>query len=268
MRRVIRPAFFLFCILVFSAERLSAAEVADVNALSAYSDELTEFLLTLKRPVPPLLVDGSVVFTLPSTYRRTGVAFAHEDFAEIHWFKKLELPIENPDTFVEKSKVPRAFYHDSGISFTVYEPPAETALLEYRLIADGLWISDPNNVNYRLDGASGVKNSLFFLDPKPQTRLFDKESPGLIHFSYDAPPGETVTLAGSFNNWDPFMYQLSESGDGGSNHGRYSMTLNLPAGTYHYVFFHRGERRPDPASPASDTIYLRDGGLASVLVVK
>ena len=37
------------------------------------------------------------------------------------------------------------------------------------------------------------------------------------------------------------MYQLTET-----RPGQYSLSLPLPAGTYYYVFYHRGERNLDP----------------------
>ena len=226
-----------------------------------YSYELAEHLLTLTKPVAPYVFDGKVIFSLPSSYRRAGVAFAHEDFAVIYWFRKLDLPIENTEPFIEKSKVPRPFYHDSGVMFTVYTPPEDAALLEYRFIADGLWIADPLNPGSRLDPATGVKNSLIFLDPKPKQRFVDRAVPGLVHFSYQAEAGETVFLAGNFNNWDPFMYRLTEE-----TPGRYGLSLHLPAGAYHYVFFYRGRRLTDPSN--AERIFLADGSAASVVVVR
>ncbi|MDR0447547.1 MAG: glycogen-binding domain-containing protein, partial [Treponema sp.] len=84
---------------------------------------------------------------------------------------------------------------------------------------------------------------------------------GTLTFTYYAPSGETVTVAGSFNRWDPFMYQLKETSP-----GRYTLSLPLPPGTYQYTFFHRGERRLDPNN--SRRVYTRDGKAANEAVVK
>jgi hypothetical protein len=233
-----------------------------------YSDEMSEYLLTLTMPAAPVIIDGQVLFTLPSTYRRAGVAFAHENWAEIHRFRKLELPIDDVAPFVEKSKTPRQFYHDSGIMFTVYSPPPGAAVLEYRLIADGLWIADPLNGESRFDISSGAKNSLVYLDPVSDSGLAQEaetakttESDGRIRFRYNAEPGSAVYLAGSFNNWDPFMYEMREESP-----GAYTLALGLPPGTYQYVFFDRGAFYPDLSNP--ERIYLLDGRIASVLNVK
>jgi hypothetical protein len=227
-----------------------------------YGDEISEYLLTLTRPVAPAVLDGQVIFTLPSSYRRAGVAFAHENWTEIHRFRKLELPIDDVAPFVEKSKVPRQFYHDSGIMFTVYTPPPGVALLEYRLIADGLWIADPLNEESRLDTSSGAINSLVHLDPEEAAEEAPlTESNGRVRFRYNTEPGTAVYLTGSFNNWDPFMYEMREE-----TPGEYALALGLPPGTYRYVFFDRGTFHPDLSNP--ERVHLIDGRIASVLNVK
>jgi hypothetical protein len=230
-----------------------------------YSYEMSEYLLTLTRPTAPVVIDGQVIFTLPSTYRRAGVAFAHENWTEIHRFRKLELPIDDVAPFVEDSKVPRQFYHDSGIMFTVYTPPTGVAFLEYRLIADGLWMADPLNGESRLDTSSGVKNSRVYLNPVPDSGLVkgakEAENNGRVRFRYNADPGSAVYLTGSFNNWDPFMYEMREEMP-----GSYTLALGLPPGTYQYVFFDQGAFHPDLSNP--ERIYLLDGRIASVLNVE
>jgi 1,4-alpha-glucan branching enzyme len=75
------------------------------------------------------------------------------------------------------------------------------------------------------------------------------------------PPGEKVTVAGSFNGWDPFMYELTENPA-----GTYSLCIPLPPGKYQYIFFHRGERWLDPYNP--NRVYSRDGMPASEIVIQ
>jgi 1,4-alpha-glucan branching enzyme len=84
---------------------------------------------------------------------------------------------------------------------------------------------------------------------------------GTLNFTYYAPSGETITVAGSFNRWDPFMYELKET-----SAGRYTLSLPLPSGTYQYAFFHRGERHLDPNNPLR--VYTMEGKAASEAVVK
>jgi hypothetical protein len=233
---------------------------AQQRAETDYSYELAEYLLALTQPSAPEVFDGQVIFTLPSRYRRVGVAFAHENWTTIHRFRKLELPIENTAPLTDNANIARQFYHDSGIMFTVYTPPPGVEILEYRLIADGLWITDPLNPESRLDTASGVQHSLVYLAPLPAPQTTTAERDGRIHFRYRTAPGDAVYLAGSFNNWDPFMYEMNEE-----TPGTYTLALGLPAGTYHYVFFQRGTFHHDLSNP--EQVYLLDGRTASVLTV-
>ena len=70
-----------------------------------------------------------------------------------------------------------------------------------------------------------------------------------------------ITVAGSFNGWDPFMYELKER-----TAGEYALVLPLPPGTYYYVFFHRGQRILDPNN--HNRAYTRDGKIASKAVIQ
>ena len=82
-----------------------------------------------------------------------------------------------------------------------------------------------------------------------------------LTFTYYAASGEIVTVAGSFNGWDPFMYTLREVSP-----GRYTLSLPLPPGTYQYAFFCRGERQLDPNNPRR--VYTREGKGANEATVE
>jgi 1,4-alpha-glucan branching enzyme len=84
--------------------------------------------------------------------------------------------------------------------------------------------------------------------------------PDVITFTYKGPPGEIVTVTGSFNGWDPFMYELKEKSE-----GVYTLALPLMPGKYQYVFFCKGQRIVDSFNP--NRSYARDGNAASVIVV-
>jgi hypothetical protein len=57
------------------------------------------------------------------------------------------------------------------------------------------------------------------------------------------------------------MYELREVSP-----GRYTLSLPLPAGTYQYTFFYRGERRLDPTNPSR--VYTREGKAANEAAVE
>jgi hypothetical protein len=222
--------------------------------------ELVNRLLTIRRPGAPVIQDDSVIFTSDSSNRRVGVAFAHENFSNIYWFRQLIVPQDpmNP-VILPGQKIPDP-YKDSGILFHVYRVPEHLRDLEYRLVINGLWTTDPSNPQTRRDPVSGLALSVLSIPPRPSRPNPLNGLPEGLNFSFRGPPGETVTVAGSFNGWDPFMYELRESPA-----GVYSLIIPLPPGTYQYVFFHRGQRYVDPHNPRR--IYARDGSAASEIVV-
>lgn len=70
-----------------------------------------------------------------------------------------------------------------------------------------------------------------------------------VRFVLVAPDAHNVSLAGTFNQWDPRATPLVRSGPGGV----WTATLQLPAGQHQYAFVVDGERWvPDPGAPAVD----------------
>jgi hypothetical protein len=211
-------------------------------------------------PKSPELFEDGVIFTAPSSYRRVGIAFAHEGFAKVHWFRKLVMPEDNMTALERGKKEKEPAYLDAGIQFHAYTVPPELKELEYRMIIDGLWTIDPENPVCRID-AAGLAHSIL---PVPQIKkapsAFDAPA-GSLFFRYTAAAGEVITVAGSFNGWDPFMYELKERSP-----GEYALTLPLPSGTYYYVFFYRGQRILDPNN--HNRAYTRDGKIASKAVIQ
>jgi hypothetical protein len=220
---------------------LLIAIIGNIEAIDTESYQFINHLLTIREPGPPEPFDDGVIFTAPSTHRKVGVSFAHEGFARVYWFRQL---LKAKDTLTpkeERSKNIADQYQDSGILFHVHTVPPELRELEYRLVIDGLWTTDPLNPRYRIDQKSGIVRSTITMPEIQKIPGAFDGPPGTLTFNYQAPSGEMVTVAGSFNGWDPFMYRLRETAP-----GFYALTLPLPPGTYHYVFFHRGQRVLDP----------------------
>ena len=70
-----------------------------------------------------------------------------------------------------------------------------------------------------------------------------------LSFSIVAPDARTVSVAGSFNRWDPDSRPLS----GPDRFGRWAITIDLPPGRYEYLFVIDGrEWVLDPAAPSVD----------------
>jgi len=152
-------------------------------------------------------------------------------------------------------------YKDSGILFYVHKFPEGAAVIEYRLIINGLWTTDPANPSMLRDSNSGLTWSTLALPPREPELGPLKGPPGSLSFFFKGPPGETVSVGGSFNGWDPFMYELKEGPP-----GNYSLSIPLPPGRYEYVFFHRGQRYLDPNN--ASRVYSKDGRAASEIVIQ
>jgi hypothetical protein len=207
-----------------------------------------------------LVYDNAVIFTADSNIRSVGVAFAHENFSKIHQFQPLIVPQDWLNPVVLPGERYPSPYKDSGIQFLMYELPNNLIELEYRLIINGLWTADPSNEKTRRDNSTGLLMSVLPLPARALNYHPLNGMPEGLHFSFKGPPGEIVTVAGTFNGWDPFMYELKENPS-----GFYSLTIPLPPGTYQYIFFHKGERFTDPHNPRR--IYAKDGRAASEVVI-
>jgi len=232
------------------------SQAADIESITSF--DLHDRLMSIEAPEAPVVVDDMIIFTASSGLRRVGVAFADEGFAKVHWFRHLMVyrdPLEIP--LNEKKPNP---YKDSGIIFHIHQIPEGATEVEYRLVINGLWTTDPINPNTRRD-SSGLSRSVISLPKKEILPDPLKGPPGSLSFSFRGPPGESVTVAGNFNGWDPFMYELREGPV-----GTYSINIPLPPGTYQYVFFHRGQRFVDPYN--AKRIYAKDGKAASEIVIQ
>lgn len=253
--KTIKMRTFLAVFLLFTAAFFSHA--VDIEAIN--SPQLIDRLLSFSQPAAPEIVDNMVIFTASSGLRRVGVAFADEGFGKVHWFRQMQKARDLRD-IPETEKRPN-LYEDSGIVFYVHEIPEGAKEVAYRLIINGLWTIDPANPNSRSDPASGLSCSTISVPPKEIVPNPLKGPPGSLSFVFKGPPGETVSVAGNFNNWDPFMYELREYPE-----GNYTINLPLPAGVYQYVFFHRGQRYLDPFN--SRRVYSKDGKAASEMVIE
>ena len=70
-----------------------------------------------------------------------------------------------------------------------------------------------------------------------------------VRFVLVAPDAKQVSLAGTFNQWDPQATPLVRAGETGV----WTATLTLPAGQHQYAFVVDGARWvPDPGAPAID----------------
>ena len=245
--------FFLICIS-FSA----ALEIEEIG-----SYEIVERLLGFSQPMAPQVFEDFIIFTASSSFRRAGVAVkefssANNNNFKVNWLRQLLVLKDSKELIFEANNPEK--YKDSGISFYIYKIPEGVSSVEYRLIINGLWTTDPLNPNVSID-KSGISWSVVSF-PTREIKPDPLKGPvGSLCFNFKGPPGETVTVAGSFNNWDPFMYELKEN-----TPGHYSINIPLPPGRYQYVFFNKGQRWLDPYN--FDRVYTKDGSAASEILIE
>lgn len=238
------------------------AIIGNLNALDLQSYQFIELLLSLSAPQPPVVFEDAVIFTADGRHnRKVGVAFAHEDYRRIYWFKKILIPVDQTEPFNEKAKKEPERLRDSGILFYAYQTPPDLSRLEYRLVVDGLWVSDPSNPVRRTDMHSGLELSVTGAPRQSDKAAMGAvEKSGVLSLRYTAASGEAVTVAGDFNAWDPFMYRLKEI-----RSGEYMLELPLPAGTYHYILYKNGERVLDPGN--QNKKYLPSGKVVNTVTI-
>jgi hypothetical protein len=236
--------------------------IGSLGAVDLESYEFIDELLSITSPREPRVFEDSVIFTASGVYKRVGIAFLHEGFANIHQFKKLLVPINETAEFDEKQKQPVETLRDSGLLFFVYTVPPGVDSLEYRLVFDGLWSTDPYNPNRKFNVKSGIEHSVAPLPPRTAPLPLEAERFDGIVFTYrGAGGGERITVAGDFNGWDPFMYELKET-----QPGFYTLALPLPPGTWRYIYYRNGEKLVDYSNTARE--YKKDGSAVNVAVVK
>jgi hypothetical protein len=207
----------LFCVLLGAAfTRLAALEGTRAHIKIVETTEAAA----------PEIMDDVIFFSCKPGYpaRSVGIAFAHEEFREIHIFER----------------------NEHGVLFYFYPIPEDARSLEYRLVIDGLWISDPKNP-LKVRAAGGVVLSRFEIPPGAGGIVLKSpviRGDGSVEFNLAAPSGRQIYLSGSFNGWDPYMYRLREV-----RPGLYSFTLRLLPGTYYYIFQAEGKKYLDLLNP-------------------
>jgi hypothetical protein len=238
--------------------------IGNICAVDTESYEFIDHLLSITSPQNPDIFEDAVIFSASSQYKKVGIAFAHEQFSKVHWFRNLLVPREivplDENAKAPDDDGPSVGFADSGILFHIFDIPLDMSVISYRLVIDGLWTIDPYNPNKKMDLQTGLEYSIVDVPPIKRAENISQSESGSITFKYNASAGETVTVAGSFNSWDPYMYKMRETMP-----GTYSLTLSLPPGQHHYVFYHRGQRVLDPIN--NQKKYTREGLAASEIMI-
>lgn len=234
---------FLAC-AIFCAGASFAAKEKDVPLVeSKYSFEYRETAQKLREPKAPFEQDGLIVFSAQEGPHYVGIAFDFENFQKIHPFQKRII-------LDEDGEKDRAWY------FYILEEYPKTDKILYRLIIDGLWTTDPMNPKQHYDETTGIRLSQIDVRREYEIATSVKTSSNgkSVHFVYKGKSGQNVRVAGTFSNWDSWIYRLAET-----SHGFYELTLPMNEGTYYYVYCIGTKEFPDLTNHERA---IKDGGKA------
>jgi 1,4-alpha-glucan branching enzyme len=214
-RRVSLIRYLLLACLLAAAGRVFAASPLDLDIA----------MKTLTAAQAPRMVDDALIlsYTPEHPVRFVGVRFSHESWKVLHPYA----------------------VNEHGVFVFDYPVPEGIREIRYRIVVDGLWMADPANPLVDSD-TRGDEFSVFTMDKEPYRPTVNprRERDGEITFTFRGAPGRRVSIAGDFNNWDPFMDYLAEKAP-----GTYTITFRMPAGRHWYFFFSDGQRIIDMANP-------------------
>lgn len=228
--------FFISFVMLLSC-------LCTVLAIDEY--QYKKLLAGINKAGEPQIRGKYVIFTEAESFRHAGISFEFENYKYVHSF--MRIPRDNEGA-------------GSGLLFYVLEIPEALSEIHYRLELDGLCCDDPNNPNKFYDYTLGLSVSTVKVPYYKSLKTKVLEN-GTVQFYYLGEPDQTVYVAGTFNNWDPFMYEMNEF-----RSGEYFLNLALPRGTWLYAFFVASEQVPDSRNHA--VVFSKDGKRASVIEVK
>ncbi|MCQ2575110.1 MAG: isoamylase [Treponema sp.] len=209
--------------------------------------ELDSLIHSIDNPGAPVITDDYIIFTAEAKHNFVGIAFDFENYQVIHPFKLLT------SMDMDGKKSPRHLFY-------CYERQHKYTSIKYRLIIDGLWTTDPLNpsrvYDENVDLFFSKVSDLGILD-----RFTEQTKRDTVHFIYKGAKGLKLNLAGTFTNWDPWIYEMQETSP-----GFYELDLPLPSGKYYYNYYNGLTPLLDNTNP--DKVYTMDGRTASVIVVK
>ena len=179
-------------------------------------------ILGMTESRPPEQYGDTIIFTFKTSKPADAVwiKFAHEGFTRLHIFTR----------------------NDHGVFFLFYPLPQKEKTLKYRLFVDGLPVGDPKNPRVEKD-LLGIEYSILQIsrvreEPLSNPRILKDNT---VIFEIHADPNQHITLAGDFNDWDPFMHVLEESPA-----GIYRLSIRVTPGRHYYYYYFDGKKQLDP----------------------
>lgn len=219
--------------------------VPEPDSMASY--EYADLAARITSVGEPYLKGDYAIFTQENNARYIGIAFDFEKYRTIHKFQIKEFRNEKYEV-------------DDSLYFYILKLPKNVQELNYRLVVDGLWTTDPENPITEYNPEADLVLSQ--LDVSRNIPLVtEKKEDGLVHFVYLGESGQQIRLGGNFTNWDSWIYELQEVAS-----GVYQIELSLPPGTYDYAYYTGVTSFPDKTNPHRS--YNPDGKVASRLVIE
>lgn len=223
----------------------------------------------------------------PMNVQRVSIAFAHEGFRTLHPLSKTNLPAKaetksaTPETQLlwkepEAPVGPPVFFLYWKLDGSLQKELAQEGKnLEYRLVVDGIWMADPANpLSLRKMNGSLVSYvdlsqvppppvvspeihvphppsaaSLVRLNPAEaaKTATAGSRQARTVILRWVGDPGQEVFVAGSFNQFDPWLSPLRPEGNDPRHPDKtiYAIELRLLSGQYQYHFVINGRPYQD-----------------------
>ncbi len=176
----------------------------------------------IEKAGPPKLVGKDVIFTYSSKepLRFVGARFEHENYKILH-------------TYVRNR---------NGVFVLIYPVPENLTKFTYRIVADGIWMADPNNPDIEYNNVDTVF-SVFTVHKLPEFSIINPEigKNRTATFYLRTSSGRSLTISGDFNNWDPFIDRFKEI-----KPGLYKVTIRTLPGRHYYHFLLDGKKLIDP----------------------
>ena len=127
--------FFTICILFFAIFIIFPQEILAYNDIS-----LQLKALDLKEADSPEIFNDYLIFSyqVDIPIRYIGIRFEHEDYKNLHVYSR----------------------NENDVYYLIYLIPEECATLKYRMVIDGLWITDKYNDLSVKDELTGIEFSV------------------------------------------------------------------------------------------------------------
>ena len=159
---------------------------------------------------------------------------------------------------------------DAGDGVYTCSLPLDSGTYMYKFVVDGNWLQDPANPDSADDGFGGKNSLLTVGEGAPGIAAPATPAPaaggGDVQVTFSFTPVisgvSNVSVAGSFNGWDPNANPLTDDDEDGT----YTGVVNLSRGEHTYKFVVDGEWHQDSNNP--NTVDDGFGGANSVVHVR